>query len=168
MTVNFEVEVDIPFTFDYEDIAKKVVEAALDQEECPYECEVSITITDDEAIHELNREYRDVDRSTDVLSFPMVDYETPADYDDIEETQPDCFHPETGELMLGDIVLSVDHILAQAEEYGHSILREYAFLIAHSMLHLIGYDHVDVPEEEARDMEEKQEKILQTLGIGRD
>ena len=145
---------------------KNVIEAALDQEECPYEAEVSLTLTNDEEIHKVNLEFRGIDRPTDVLSFPMVEYETPADFEYIEEEQPDCFHPESGELILGDILLSVDKVKEQAEKYGHSELREYAFLIAHSMLHLLGYDHID-DEEMAKDMERRQEMILERLNIGR-
>ena len=110
----------------------------------------------------MNREHRHIDRATDVLSFPMLEYETPGDLSGIEESA-DAFDPETGELMLGDIVISKDRVIAQAEEYGHSVRREYAFLIAHSMLHLLGYDHME--EEERRLMEDRQRKIMEKAGI---
>ena len=113
----------------------------------------------------MNREHRGIDRPTDVLSFPNVDYETPADFSGIEDSIEDYFDPESGELCLGDIVISVDKVLEQAKEYGHSPKREYAFLIAHSMLHLLGYDHME--PEEAAVMEHKQEEILNRLGITR-
>ena len=103
---------------------------------CPYETEVSLLLTTDEEIKEINRMQRQIDRATDVLSFPMADYETPGDFSHLDE-DAGLFHPDTGELMLGDIVISVDKVFEQAEEYGHSLLREYAFLIAHSMLHLL-------------------------------
>ena len=138
------------------------METVLDCEECPYEAEVNLLLTDDEAIHEMNREYRHIDRATDVLSFPMLEYETPGDLSGIEESA-NAFDPETGELMLGDIVISKDRVIAQAEEYGHSVRREYAFLIAHSMLHLLGYDHME--EEERRLMEDRQRKIMEKAGI---
>ena len=114
----------------------------------------------------MNRQYRNIDAPTDVLSFPMVDYEIPGNFDFLEDEPADCFHPESGELMLGDIVISLDHVYAQARQYGHSLLREYAFLIAHSMFHLIGYDHMT--PEEAAEMEEKQREVLERLNITRD
>ena len=94
----------------------------------------------------------------------MLEYETPGDLSGIEETA-DAFNPETGELMLGDIVISKDRVVGQAEEYGHSVRREYAFLIAHSMLHLLGYDHME--EEERRLMEDRQRDIMEKAGIPR-
>ena len=123
------------------------------------------TLTTDEEIHKVNKEFRGIDRPTDVLSFPLLEYETPADFSRVEEDQADCFNPESGELMLGDIMISLDKVAEQAEKYGHSRLREYAFLIAHSMLHLMGYDHEDA--DMARDMEQRQEAILDSLGIRR-
>lgn len=163
MTVNIEDEYNTPFNVDVEGVARQVIEEALEHEKCPYETEVNLLLTDDEGIHEMNREHRGIDRPTDVLSFPMLEYETPADFAFVEEDQADCFNPETGELVLGDIIISVDKVIEQAEKYGHSRTREYAFLIAHSMLHLFGYDHM-VPEE-AREMEAKQAAILESLNI---
>ena len=95
----------------------------------------------------------------------MVNSETPGDFSFLEEDSEDCFDPDPGELLLGDIVISADKVAAQAEEYGHSRRREYAFLIAHSMLHLMGYDHMT--PEDAAEMERLQEEILQQLGISR-
>ncbi len=161
----FEEEVEVPFDFDYKEVAKQVIDMALDMEEFPFESEVDITLTDDVAIQEINKEFRQLDKSTDVLSFPLIEYKSAGDFSDLEN-QDDIFNPETGEAMLGDIVISVEHVLKQAEEYGHSIKREYAFLIAHSMLHLMGYDHMTPPE--AKVMEEKQENILNALNITRE
>ena len=161
----FEEEVEVPFDFDYKEVAKQVIDMALDMEEFPFESEVDITLTDDAAIQEINKEFRQLDKSTDVLSFPLIEYKSAGDFSDLEN-QDDIFNPETGEAMLGDIVISVEHVLKQAEEYGHSIKREYAFLIAHSMLHLMGYDHMTPPE--AKVMEEKQENILNALNITRE
>ncbi len=161
----FEEEVEVPFDFDYKEVAKQVIDMALDVEEFPFESEVDITLTDDAAIQEINKEFRQLDKSTDVLSFPLIEYKSAGDFSDLEN-QDDIFNPETGEAMLGDIVISVEHVLKQAEEYGHSIKREYAFLIAHSMLHLMGYDHMTPPE--AKVMEEKQENILNALNITRE
>ena len=107
-------------------------------------------------------EFRGMEKPTDVLSFPMIEYAVPGEFDFLEERE-DCFDPETGELTLGDIVVSKEKVIAQAEEYGHSILREYAFLIVHSILHLTGYDHME--ENERRVMEEKQDEIMDLLNI---
>ncbi len=147
---------------EYTDIAHKVIEAAIDHETCPYDIDVSLLLTDDASIEELNTTYRDIERSTDVLSFPLIDYERPACFEGFDDME-DLFNPDTGELMLGDIIISIDHCIAQAGEYGHGVVREYAFLIAHSMLHLMGYDHMT--EAEAADMERRQEEILSSLGI---
>lgn len=165
MTFCVEIENDLECGLDYQDTLEKVAMAVLTMEECPYEAEVNLLITDDEAIHEINMEQRNIDRATDVLSFPIFQYDVPGDFDQVEEMGAECFNPETGELMLGDIVISLDHLIAQAESYGHTRYRELAFLIAHSMLHLIGYDHMTSEEEKV--MFEKQEKVLSELGITR-
>lgn len=164
MTISIEYETELALEVDYEHIIHDVVIAALDYEECPYEAEVSVTITDNESIHALNNEFRQIDRATDVLSFPMIEYEEPGIFDQVEDDM-DNFNPETGELLLGDIVLSVEKIKEQAAEYGHSVERELAFLTAHSMLHLMGYDHIE--EQERIEMECRQEAILQQLGYTR-
>ena len=143
----------------------QVIEAALDYAECPYEAEVNVILTDNDAIQAINKEYRQIDAPTDVLSFPMVDYEKPSDFDHVEDAVEDYFNPETGELMLGDIVISVDKVEEQAEKYGHSQTRELAFLVAHSMLHLCGYDHM--VDEERLVMEDRQRQILDTRGYTR-
>jgi probable rRNA maturation factor len=163
LTILLEQETEVSFDFDYEALARRVIEAACDAEHCPYEAEVNLTLTDNDSIHAINREYRQIDRPTDVLSFPMLTYESPADFSHVEDCVEENFNPETGELLLGDIVLSVEKVKEQAKEYGHSELREYAFLILHSMLHLFGYDHETQEEREA--MELRQSAILQELGI---
>jgi probable rRNA maturation factor len=163
MTINFEYEANEKLSFDYEALLRKVVEECLDYEDCPYEAEVNILFTDDEEIKQINMEYREIDRPTDVLSFPSIEYETPGDFSKLEDDIAGCFHPETGELLLGDIVISVDRAKLQAEEYGHSLEREIAFLTAHSMFHLFGYDHME--EADRKIMEEKQEEVLQRLQI---
>lgn len=154
----------------YEQVIEDVVNKALDMEGCPYEAEVNITLADEDAIREINSEFRDIDLPTDVLSFPAIDYEVPGDFEGLEEMfekyAGEYFNPDTGELMLGDMMISVPRIKNQAEEYGHSIKRELAFLVAHSMFHLMGYDHME--EDEAGIMESKQEAALQKLGITRD
>lgn len=169
MTVNIEYETDVKLEIDYEDIIKRVVSESVDYVKCPYETEVNVVLTDNASIHVINKEHREVDAPTDVLSFPMVEYQKPADFKAIEDELGACegeyFNPDTGELMLGDIVISVEKVYEQAEKYGHSPKRELAFLVAHSMMHLFGYDHM-VPEE-ADIMEAKQKEVLNNLGIER-
>lgn len=166
MTINLELECEPQFPFDVEEVTSQVVNAVLEWEKCIYEAEVSVTLTTNEEIHIINREQRGIDRPTDVLSFPMTQFPEPAEFEFLEEDEyNDSFNPDSGELMLGDIVVSVDKVAEQAKEYGHSLKREYAFLIAHSMLHLIGYDHME--EKEAAVMEKKQDEILNSIGITR-
>lgn len=162
MTVYYEEEGALELKLPCEELAEEVVEGVLDYVGCPYEAEVNLLLTTDEEIHAMNKEFRGVDRATDVLSFPMIDYEIPGEFEFLEECE-ECFSPESGELVLGDIVISKDKVLAQAEEYGHSIKREYAFLIAHSVLHLCGYDHIE--DEEREQMETLQREILEELNI---
>lgn len=162
-----EDESQAQFDFDKEKLANQVIEAAAEYEACPYEVEVELILTTNNMIHEVNKEQRDVDSPTDVLSFPMLEYEAPGDFSFLEEQEDKAgyFNPDTGFLMLGDIMVSTDKVKEQAEKYGHSEQREYAFLIAHSMLHLFGYDHME--EEEAAVMEQHQRAILDRLGITR-
>ncbi|MDE6976854.1 MAG: rRNA maturation RNase YbeY, partial [Lachnospiraceae bacterium] len=138
----------------------------LDSENCPYEAQVNLLVTDNEGIREYNRQYRNMDSSTDVLSFPMLPFELEADFGLVEGHEADYFDPETGELLLGDIIISADKVTEQAEKYGHSAKREFAFLAAHSLLHLCGYDHMET--EEAKVMERKQEEVLGRLSITRE
>ena len=165
MTITIEYEAEKQLDLPYEDIIRDVVNESLDYEKCPYEAEVNVILTDNQAIQEINREHRQIDAPTDVLSFPMVDYEAPSDFDHVEDAVEDYFNPETGELMLGDIVISVDKVEPQAEKYGHSQTRELAFLVAHSMLHLCGYAHME--EEERLLMEARQNEILERRGYTR-
>lgn len=137
-----------------------VCEAVLKEEACDFDAQISITLVDNESIREINKEQRDIDRATDVLSFPMLEFD--------EEGNADGDYEMDGEfVMLGDIVISMERAREQSIEYGHSFLREIAFLTAHSMLHLLGYDHVDNAEGE-KIMCEKQEKVLNLLGITRE
>lgn len=165
MSVFIENEYDKEIEIDYVSIIEKVIEEAIDSEQCPYECEVNVTIVDNDMICKINREHRGVDRVTDVLSFPLLEYQRPGNFSFVEENI-EYFNPDTGELMLGDIVLSYDKVISQAEEYNHSRIREIAFLITHSMLHLFGYDHMEF--DERMEMEWKQNAILRRLGITRD
>ena len=164
MTVEISYESEKSLDIPYEDIINRMVAASLDFENCPYEAEVSVTIVDDEEIRKINNEYRGIDKSTDVLSFPINEFDIPGNFDNIEENV-DAFNPESGELLLGDIILSTEHIIEQAREYGHSETRELAFLVVHSMLHLMGYDHM--ADEDRVIMEDRQRKILDLEGISR-
>ena len=166
MTFCVENETDCVFPFSLEDIVKLVGEAVLEEESCPYEVQVNVVVTDREGIRELNREFRGIDRETDVLSFPNLEFAKEGVFDIDENQEADFFDPDTGELLLGDIMISADKVMEQAQSYGHSVKREFAFLMAHSMLHLCGYDHME--EAEGRIMEQKQEEILSRLDITRD
>ena len=165
MTVIVEEETTVPFDFDHQKLAEEVIVFALSHENFPYEAEVNLTLTDNDAIQKINREYRNMDRPTDVLSFPMLDLKTAGDFSDLEDTAEDNFNPDTGEALLGDIMISVPKVMEQAEAYGHTVKREFAFLIVHSVLHLLGYDHMT--PEEAAFMENKQKSILKELNITR-
>ena len=166
MTFYTESETDVTFSFDWKRIFEQVALQALDMENCPYEVQVSLLLTDNEGIREINKQTREIDKPTDVLSFPNIEYETPSDFEKAEEQQAGCFDPDSGELVLGDIIISVEKTNQQALEFGHSSLREFAFLVAHSMLHLCGYDHMTPEEEQV--MIQKQEAVLQSLNITRD
>lgn len=141
-------------TYSLKILLRRAVEATLDYENFENDAQVSITFTDNEGIRVLNSQYRDIDKETDVLSFPLIDFESG---EDLPIDDP--------EMMLGDIVISLERAREQAEEYGHSFERETAFLCVHSMLHLLGYDHVNGGEEEA-DMRRRQTEILESLGLG--
>ena len=153
-----EVESDFPF----QDLLPKVIQTALDEEGVATPCEVDVLITDDESIRQINLEQREIDRATDVLSFPMFNYrpgEPPVDDSDAD--------PATGLTPLGDMVISFEHAAAQAEEYGHSVERELSYLAVHSVLHLLGYDHLDEGEQKRR-MREREEAILSKLSLTRE
>ncbi|MBP5599384.1 MAG: rRNA maturation RNase YbeY [Lachnospiraceae bacterium] len=167
MTFYVENEFDFEFGFDVENLIKSLTEETLKSENVPFlNVSLNVSFTDDENIHVINKEFRDMDKSTDVLSFPAIDFNAPADFSGIKEGDPEYFDCETGELILGDIMISTDHAVSQAGEYGHSLKREVAFLITHSLLHLLGYDHESDDEREV--MEAKQEEILKRLNITRD
>lgn len=166
MTSYVENETSITFPFDVKELVEQIMEAVLDSEQCPYEAQVNVLLTDNEGIQAYNKEYREIDKPTDVLSFPNIAYEKEADFGIVEGAESDYFEPDSGELLLGDIIISVDKVQEQAKSYGHSTKREFGFLVAHSMLHLCGYDHM-LPEE-AKRMEAKQEEVLNSLSITRD
>ena len=164
MTIQIEYETERKLEIPYEKLAEKIASHILELEKCPYEISVNLVITDNEEIRKVNAEFRLIDSPADVLSFPMIPFKTPADYSVIEGDDS-YFDLDTDELILGDVMISVDKVYAQAEEYGHSTEREFSFLFAHSMLHLLGYDHME--PDEAAVMEAKQAKALEDLGITR-
>ena len=149
----------LDFTAEHEELAKKVIETVLENENFNEECEVSLLITDDEAICEMNTEFRSKPTPTDVLSFPMLEFDEDGNIisgdDEFDDT-----------LLLGDIVISLERAQSQAEEYGHSLEREIGFLCAHSTLHLLGYDHED-SEESRLTMRQKEEEALSKIGLTR-
>ncbi len=140
---------------------RKIIRTALASEGVDFPCEVDVLLTDDEAIHRINREMRQVDRSTDVLSFPEFDLH-PGQLPTEEDADPG-----TGLVPLGDMVISMEHVAAQAKEYGHSTRRELAYLVVHSVLHLLGYDHLDEGPQK-KQMRAREEAILAELGITRE
>lgn len=152
--VNYNAISELP---NEEKLIKEVVSRVLEEEKVLSEVDVYITLTNNEKIHKINKEYRDVDRPTDVLSFPM--YER----DEIADLKNDT--DDEIEKILGDIIVSVEKVREQAEEYGHSFERELAYLVTHGMLHLLGYDHMI--EEEKAVMRKREEEILETLNITR-
>ena len=160
MTIQIDYETERQLDIDYTALANKVAQQILDSENCPYEASVNLVITDNEEIKRVNAEFRSINAPTDVLSFPMIPFETPADYSVVED-QDEYFDLDTDELLLGDVMISVDRVFSQAEEYGHSTEREFSFLFAHSMLHLLGYDHME--PEEAAVMEAKQAQALKAV-----
>ena len=155
----FETEVDCPT--DTQELLTKTIVAALDAEDVEIPCELNVLLTDDAGIHQINLEMREVDRPTDVLSFPMFDL-TPGEHPTEEDADPD-----TDLVPLGDMCLSLERAQAQAQEYGHSVQRELCYLTVHSVLHLLGYDHMDEGPMKAQ-MREREEAILAELGITRE
>lgn len=144
----------LPLTYKLKMLVREAIEATLDLENYQNTAEVSVTFTDNEGIHELNSKYRGVDRPTDVLSFPLFDYDGTSEEPPVDEMMN----------MLGDIVISLEKAMEQAEQFGHSFEREVAFLTAHSMLHLLGYDH-ELGEEEDKEMREKQNIVMDMIGL---
>ena len=143
----------------YEDIIKKVVKQCFEEEKLEdSKLYISITLTTPEHIHEINKQYRNVDKETDVLSFPMFEKE---ELD--EKIKNQNFEHED---VLGDIVISIEKVKGQAEEYGHSFEREFSYMIVHGFYHLMGYDHIE--EEDKVIMRPKEENVLTKLGIRRD
>ena len=161
--MNHEIffESELEEEFPYALLLNQVITAALEAEGVKAPCEVDVLITDDEGIHQINLEQRKIDRPTDVLSFPMFNY-TPGN-PPVDDADAD---PATGLTPLGDMVISLERAREQAAEYGHSVERELSYLAVHSVLHLLGYDHMDEGPMKAQ-MRRREEHILEGLGIRR-
>lgn len=154
-----ESELDAPFP--YEEFLRQCITKALELEHVTLPCEINVLITDNEGIHRINLEQRQVDAPTDVLSFPMFDLtagQPPVD--------AHLLDPATHRLPLGDMVISLERATAQAEEFGHSIQRELGYLAVHSVLHLLGYDHMDEGQQK-RQMRAREEAIMNEMGVPR-
>ncbi|CDF58064.1 rRNA maturation RNase YbeY [Thermobrachium celere] len=147
------------------DLIKKTIETVLEYEKFNNPCEVNVIITDNEEIREINRQFRGIDKETDVLSFPQLEYDEGYEEEGEIEIGIEDINPESGCVVLGDMVLSLEKALEQSNEYGHSFEREIAFLVVHSMLHLLGYDHEN--EEDKKIMRYKEEEILNKIGLPR-
>ncbi|HOP99437.1 MAG TPA: rRNA maturation RNase YbeY [Acetivibrio clariflavus] len=148
----------IELTSDMEELVRKAVDISLSIENFSIPSEISIMFVDNQHIREINREYRKIDKPTDVLSFPIVDM-----YDGVINSDSGDFDLDEELLLLGDIIVSLEKTKAQAEEYGHSFERELAFLVTHGVFHLLGYDH-DTPEREEK-MISKQYAVLKALNL---
>lgn len=155
MTLLTDNRTDWNFDENFLKIVTKAAEESLKYENFDPNCEISLSFVTNSEIHKINKQFRNIDRETDVLSFPQLTFEE----GEIPEKN------ENGEIILGDIIISVEKAKAQAEEYGHSLEREIAFLTAHSMLHLMGYDHMT--EEDEKEMFGRQRAIMENIGIGR-
>ena len=166
MTVNIEETGAgiLPEEINAEQTASDLLNQVADLTGSAYELCCDVLLCDEDAIRELNRLHRGIDAATDVLSFPNLNFDAPCKWPD--ELSDDLFEPDSGELMLGNIAVCKQKILDQASQYGHSVIREFAFLITHSLLHLCGYDHID--DADRMLMEETQEKILTNLDLTRD
>ena len=163
-THDIYIDWEFPGTNPYKPLLTRVIAAALEAEGVRIPCGVDVLLTDDEGIREINREQREVDSVTDVLSFPMLNLTPGTPPDGTGEEEHD---PETGLCYLGDMVIDLNRAKAQAEEFGHSIQRELAYLAVHSVLHLLGYDHLDEGPQKAQ-MRAREEAILEALGVTRD
>ena len=155
-----EIDPEVETAPELEEALRRAVEGALDAEGVDVPCVVEICLTDDEGIHQTNLDMRGVDAPTDVLSFPVFDL-APG-----ELPGPEDADPGTGLVPLGDMVISLERVRAQAREFGHSSRRELAYLAVHSVLHLLGYDHLDEGPQKAQ-MRAREEAILNGLGITR-
>ncbi|GFP77035.1 rRNA maturation RNase YbeY [Clostridium fungisolvens] len=152
---------------DFEKIIEEVILTALKEELVDKACEISVIFVDNDSIREINKETRNIDRETDVLSFPMLDYPKGKVYKDVYLNYNfDASFFNEGDLVLGDVVLSLEKAKEQSEDFNHSFTRECCYLVVHSILHLLGYDHM--AEDEKKIMREREESILGKLNITRE
>ncbi len=164
--INFDVNDKYTFDFDYKILAKKISKRLIEIENIDYDISYNLLIVDKAKIKKINKEYRNLNKITDVLSFPNIDFKKPSNFkyyikDDIYDIS--ILDLSTKTIFLGDVVMCYDKILSQSKLYNHSIKREYSFLLVHSLLHLLGYDHIDIKDE--RKMFKKQDEILDSLNI---
>ena len=167
MNMSIYTECDVELPIEINTIVNAVADSFFKRFPCPYDVQLTLYVVDDESIREANSSCRGIDKVTDVLSFPNLPFDPGHinDFSMIEEDDPDVFDPETGELIYGEIMICASKVMAQAAEYGHSVEREFAFLTAHSLLHLTGFDHED--DEDRAKMEAMQEEILVEAGYER-
>ncbi len=153
------------FDFNIDELNKSLLIQTMKTLNCPYEVSVDISIASEEEIRELNREHRGIDKVTDVLSFPMNEFDEPGVFSGASFEGSKTIDPDTDLLLLGDVVICASKVRSQAKEYGHTEKREFAFLVVHSLLHLSGFDHID--DSDRVIMEAKQREILDEVGIVR-
>lgn len=165
MILTIEKEYDIDLGFSYDDVAEKVISYVISKFDIPFEFCLSLFLVNNEEIKEINNTHRGIDSATDVLSFPSIEYEIAGQLPDVMAHKEYYFNPEDDSLYLGDIIVSLDKVVEQAKEYGHSEYREFSFLLTHSCLHLMGYDHMT--KEEEIEMFSLQKTILDELEITR-
>lgn len=165
MILTIEKEYDIDLGFSIDTTAEKVIDYCFSKFNIPYEYSATIITVSNDEIKEINNEQRGINKVTDVLSFPAINFEKEGVLPELEEQREIYFDPDNDSLYMGDIILSLDKVKEQAEEYGHSIYREFSFLLIHSCLHLMGYDHMEI-EDEIK-MFELQKEILEELEISR-
>lgn len=156
---------DFEFNSEVEGLIIKAAQAALKFEGFKHDYEISVVITDNDGIRIMNRQYRNIDRETDVLSFPMIEFNNTGLENKVYDFSEMEINPETNCIILGDIVISIEKAHQQAEEYGHSLERELSFLTVHSVLHLLGYDHMIAEDEKV--MREREERILSSINLSR-
>lgn len=159
MDIYIDDRYDGEFIDDLEEIINKSAKMVIEHEEFDLDVEISVSIVDNNEIRQINKEFRGIDKETDVLSFPLLEYDENGNY--ISED----FSEDDENILLGDIIISWDKVISQAEEYGHGLERELGFLVVHSMLHLLGYDHEE-PEQE-KEMFALQDVILNKIGLMR-
>ena len=168
INIDYDKKLDKVFAFNVENLTERILAEAMLIEKVPFDISINISIVADKKIKNINKEERNIDKVTDVLSFPVVEYKKPATYNVFYKNKKldiDYLDLDTNTVFMGDIVINKNRVLSQSKLYNHSIKREYAFLLTHSFLHLVGFDHMKKIDEEK--MCKEQEKILTKLKISR-